>query len=257
MGDGDRPVLWHIPISHYSEKVRWALDLKRVPHDRRAPNPHPPVALALPRGRHPTVPIRRFGSEVVHDSSRIIAALEERYPDPPLFPSDPDERRRALELEEWFDENAGPHVRLLAWHETTRDKAARGALAARYAPGPLRPIRPLAEAMMAGFVSLRYGVQSKSAAGAAREAVAAAFDRLESELGDRDHLVGDSFTVADLTAASMLYPIVRPPEGPDLLVAPEALTEFTAPFVGRRGWGWVEETYRRHRAAVASRRAAA
>ena len=26
----DTPVLWHIPFSHYSEKVRWALDYKGI-----------------------------------------------------------------------------------------------------------------------------------------------------------------------------------------------------------------------------------
>ena len=29
-----KPVLWHIGISHYSEKARWALDYKRVEHER-------------------------------------------------------------------------------------------------------------------------------------------------------------------------------------------------------------------------------
>jgi hypothetical protein len=28
--------LWHVPLSHYSEKARWALDFKRIPHTRRA-----------------------------------------------------------------------------------------------------------------------------------------------------------------------------------------------------------------------------
>jgi hypothetical protein len=31
-----RPILWHIEISHYNEKARWALDLKGVEHGRRA-----------------------------------------------------------------------------------------------------------------------------------------------------------------------------------------------------------------------------
>ena len=30
------PLLWHFPISHYNEKARWALDWKRIPHERRA-----------------------------------------------------------------------------------------------------------------------------------------------------------------------------------------------------------------------------
>ena len=35
------PVLWHIEISHYNEKARWALDYKGVEHERRAPTPGP------------------------------------------------------------------------------------------------------------------------------------------------------------------------------------------------------------------------
>jgi Glutathione S-transferase, N-terminal domain len=30
------PVLWELEVSHYNEKVRWALDYKRVPHVRRS-----------------------------------------------------------------------------------------------------------------------------------------------------------------------------------------------------------------------------
>jgi len=25
------PMLWHIPLSHFNEKVRWALDFKNIP----------------------------------------------------------------------------------------------------------------------------------------------------------------------------------------------------------------------------------
>jgi Glutathione S-transferase, N-terminal domain len=31
----DTPLLWHIPLSHYSEKARWALDYKRIAHHRQ------------------------------------------------------------------------------------------------------------------------------------------------------------------------------------------------------------------------------
>ena len=33
------PVLWHLEISHYNEKARWALDFKGVAHVRRAVTP--------------------------------------------------------------------------------------------------------------------------------------------------------------------------------------------------------------------------
>ena len=97
-------VLWQIEISHYNEKVRWALDYKGVPHRRRAPMPgllHPLVALA--KTRRPTLPVLELDGRSIGDSTRIIGALEHRFPEPPLYPDDPGERRRALELEDFFD----------------------------------------------------------------------------------------------------------------------------------------------------------
>ena len=54
-----KPVLWHIPVSHYSEKVRWALTHKGVEHERSAPlpGPHMAVALWLTRGGDKTFPV--------------------------------------------------------------------------------------------------------------------------------------------------------------------------------------------------------
>ena len=39
MSDDGKPVLWHIEVSHYNEKARWALDHKGIEHERRAPPP--------------------------------------------------------------------------------------------------------------------------------------------------------------------------------------------------------------------------
>ena len=52
------PTLWHIAVSHYSEKARWALAYKGVEHERRAPPPggHIPVALWLTRGAEQHLP---------------------------------------------------------------------------------------------------------------------------------------------------------------------------------------------------------
>src|ERR1700748_963046 len=97
----DRPVLWHLPVSHYSEKVRWALDHKAIQHDRHAPitGYHIAVALVLTRGRHYTLPVLELAGRRIGDSTEIIAALETAHPESPLYPDDPDERRRALALE--------------------------------------------------------------------------------------------------------------------------------------------------------------
>src|SRR4051812_14587257 len=117
------PTLWHIVISHYSEKVRWALDFKRVPHRRRRPPPpaHIPFALWLTRGRGFTFPVLELDGRALGDSTEIIAARGGRCPEPPLYPSDPAERERALALEDFFDGQVAPFVRRFAFYELRRD----------------------------------------------------------------------------------------------------------------------------------------
>src|SRR3954462_6264996 len=91
---GSPPVLWHLKVSHYNEKARWALDYKRVPHVRRAaiPGRHAKIARQLWAGT--TFPVLELDGQVIGDSTLIIRELERRYPEPPLYPDDPDERSR-------------------------------------------------------------------------------------------------------------------------------------------------------------------
>jgi glutathione S-transferase len=249
------PVLWHIVISHYNEKARWALDFKGIDHERRAPTPgaHMAVALWLTRGRHKTFPILELDGEAIGDSTAIIAALERRWPDPPLYPEDPEARRRALDLEDFFDEEVAPHTRLLACHEATRDPATVERFTVELLPGPLRDsaaARAGAGRFFSTFAGVRYGVKSEEAAGLARTKILAGLDRLDAEVKGGSYLVGDEFTVADLTAASLLYPLVQPPEGPALPPRPEGFERFREPLTERPGFKWVEEIFRKHRRPV-------
>jgi glutathione S-transferase len=244
-----KPVLWQIKVSHYSEKVRWALDYKGVEHERKAPppGPHMVVALVKSRGASKTFPLLDLDGRTYSDSTDIVAALEDRWPEPPLYPADPGERRRALELEDFFDEEVGPCTRLYAWHEITRDPEIAARVLSDEMPAPLQRAARFTVPVAAGFLQLRYGVKSDDAAAKARVKIEEAFDRLDAELGDGEYLVGDAFTVADLTAAALLYPVVLPPEGPPLPDPPVAYHEFQAEFADRRGFKYVEEMFARHR----------
>lgn len=250
---GSRPTLWQIDISHFSEKARWALDYKGVDHVRRSPMPgvHMAIALWLSRGAKKTFPILQLDGRTIADSTAIVAALEERSPDRPLYPAEPEQRRRALELEDYFDEELGPHVRLLAWHDLINEPQLLAEVAAQSAPGPLGKAKGLTGAYARTFTSLRFGANSDEAAETARAKIVTAMDRLEAELeaNGGDFLVGDEFSVADLTAASLFYPVVGPENGPMLAdqPTPAAFQAFRDGLCDHPGYIWVEETFRRHR----------
>lgn len=258
-----RPVLWQIGVSHFSEKARWALDHKRAEHVRRSPPPgvHIPVALWLTRGESYTFPVLSLEGRGIGDSTAVLAAIEARFPEPPLYPADPERRRRALELEDFFDEELGPYSRLLAFHELIGEPEIFAELASRMLPGPLGRAKRLTGAYARAFTSLRYGASSEEATASARAKILAALERLEAELaaGDGEFLVGEELSVADITAASLFYPVIAPPGSPlpPDQPRPPALERFRASIGERPGLRWVERTYRRHRhpkrAAIAAR----
>jgi glutathione S-transferase len=246
-----RPTLWQIDVSHYSEKVRWALAWKGVEHRRHSPPPgaHMIVALWLTRGGQYTLPILSIDGQRIGDSTAIIAALEERYPEPPLYPLDVEQRRRALELEDYFDEELGPAIRLLAWHELGKDRERFEALMRETAPAPLRRFAGPTAAYARTYTALRFRAGNAEAAERARVKILAGLDRLEAELGDNEYLVGEQFGVADLTAASLFYPLAAPEEAPLRPDSPAAkgFEAFREPLLERRGVKWVREMFRRHR----------
>jgi glutathione S-transferase len=247
------PTLWQIKVSHYNEKARWALDYKQVPHKRRAPLPlfgSVPTALLLTR--RPTFPVLRLDGRAIGDSTAIIAALEERYPSPALYPADPAERARALELEEFFDEQLAPYVRRLAFSITSRDaKLFLQSVLPDSSPTTLALLRP------GGFVTTRMTRGRYRATRAneeeARAKILAAMDRIEAEIGPSGYLVGDAFSVADLTAAALSTPLIRPPERQHLppVPYPEPLRSFADQLQARPAGRWVLDVFHRHRGVSA------
>jgi glutathione S-transferase len=249
------PVLYHLRISHYNEKVRWALDYKSVPHERRTPPPMLHMAWAYRYSRGKTFPVLVMNGIGIGDSTRIIEALEREYPDPPLYPADPAERRRALELEDHFDEELGPYIRRWLFHEALEhmepaefiDGAVQGA------PQAVTTVMKATAPVGSRLLRLRYGINEEKAQ-VARHKTEAALDRVEAELQPSGYLVGDAFSVADLTAASLLFPLVRPPEAPHMVPPPlpEPLGRMREELSAHAAYRWVQEMYRRHRGTSAA-----
>jgi glutathione S-transferase len=246
------PVLWQYSFSNYNEKARWALDFKGITHRRHSLMPGWPRAFWFSRGDR-TVPVLDLDGRRIMDSTRIIAALEERNPEPALYPADQDERRRALELEDFFDEHAGHDMRRVGFWELRDDvpyglkfmTTGQSRVAASTARLGLRAAFPLAWR----YMSARYDF-SEEAVERSRTTLIDALDRIESERAARDYLVGESFTVADLTAAALLYPLVWPPEFQYRLPEPKRW-EFLEPVRDHHALEWIREMWRRHRGTSA------
>jgi glutathione S-transferase len=248
------PTLYHIEISHYNEKARWALDYKHVPHVRKAPPPMAHMAWAFWLTRGKTFPILKLNGKAIGDSTHIIEALEREYPEPRLYPDSAEERRRALELEDHFDEELGPHIRRYLFHLALEEADMAGFIDGTMGSTPqavkrvMRATAPVGKRML----KLRYGINAEDAE-ASREKVMAALDRVEAELQPSGYLVSGGFSVADLTAAALLFPLVRPPEAPMVPgLMPESFERFRQENSGRSGYKWVEEMYRRHRGSSAA-----
>jgi glutathione S-transferase len=249
-----RPVLWHIEISHYNEKARWALDYKGIPHVRKAPMPglHGVWALALTRGGQRRLPVLELEGRRIGDSTAIIEALEVYKPDPPLYPDNDADRRRALELEDFFDEKLAPAVRRFVWQHTLDDpKAVADALYTSDPHGRRAAVMRRLTPVFRPGVRRDYKVSEEGAA-AAVAAMRAAIDRIEAELGPSGYLVGERFSVADLTGAALFTPVICPPERPYAPPPfPAPIMELRAELEARDGGKWVHEMYAKHRAVSA------
>jgi glutathione S-transferase len=93
-----------------------------------------------------------------------------------------------------------------------------------------------------------YGIDERSAS-LARERIEAGFDRIEVERAHGDYLVGDGFSVADLTAAALVAPLLMPPGFPwRLRAGPHPAVTRLQQELGRHpAADWVGRIYARHR----------
>ena len=242
----DTPVLWHIPFSHYSEKARWALDYKGIAHRRRVLGSNYLIRVWRATGQG-KLPVLWLDGRAIADSTRIIAALEEHHPEPPLYPRDAAARQRALALEDDLDETLGPALRAAVVTPLFRhdpDTALR-VLTTGMGGKAYSGLRPLLR-IFPWFYRFRHKISERNLE-RDRAIVAAALDRIAHERQGRAYLVGEAFTVADLTAASLLGPLLPEIQYPLRLELPQYLKDYRAVLLRHPAEQWAAGIFRLHR----------
>jgi glutathione S-transferase len=248
-------ILYQFPISHYCEKTRWNLDAKGLPYTLRnlVPGVHLLVVKRLGTGH--TVPVLVDRGKPIGDSAAIAAYLEQAYPGRPLLPAGEADRARALELEAYFSKHAGRAARQWLYGQLVASPGSAPAVMLEQYPAPVRFLGRLIAGRIEGTLRKQYRLNPEGIA-SARATLIEMFERIELETqGDpARYLVGDTLSIADIAAASLLSPLVAPPgstydskEGK--ANETPAIRAFRAELTARPGWAWVLARYRNDRNA--------
>lgn len=241
--------LHQFPFSHFNEKARWALDFKGIPHERvnYLPGPHAGTIKRL-SGGPTTTPLLETEDGYISGSAEIIDYLERHFEEPSLYPDDSVLHEDALRVQQRFDAEVGPATRTAAFSIFINEPAY---LCQTFASG-----KPLLKRI--GYRAMLPMVKPliRKANGVTPDNIERSFQMVRETLDDvaeRTHgsgfMVGDAFSVADLTAASLLAPLADL-EHPDMKrpdPMPRAFAEFLGEWRGHDAIAWVKEMYRRFR----------
>jgi glutathione S-transferase len=252
-----------LAFSHYNEKARWALDHCGVDYEERRLMPgfsqigallatrgHGGRADAVSTRLSTPVLITREGERLC-DSTDIACWASSRCGggEPgPLFPT-PEVLERVVAL----GRELGPYTRLAAYWYALRSKTAMRTLAegnvSQRQALAFRALAPLGGALIRRALGV-----NETGLRRATERVRAQVAKVEERLERGPYLVGDAFTAADLTFASLLAPVLLVtraegygatfPEPSEL--EPEAC-DLIAEVRASRGGAFALEMFRRHR----------
>lgn len=240
--------LYQFPLSLYCEKTRWNLDCKQLAYRKvdLMPGPHAFTAWRLAGQR--ALPVLRDGRQSIGDSTRIALYLEQHYPQHPLLPADTAARQEMLALEDFFDE-IGVHVRRCVWSLAVDSPQVSEIFFREYA-GLTRWSGELGKTLLRQMIRRTFDVYPADVE-ASWQRVYASMATLEARLPEHGdaYLVGPRFSLADLTAATMLAPLIGPDESPwaDPHVPVAATAGQRLEVRATRAGQWVQEIYRRHR----------
>jgi glutathione S-transferase len=172
------------PQSNFVRTARIACEEKGVPYTLNPARPHSPDVDAIsPFGK---IPVMRHGDLALCETKAICSDIDLAFDGPPLLPRDPVGAARA---EQWISMvNTGFDLMLV-----------RQYLIAYF------------------FSGLPDGAPDRARIEAALPKMHEQFALLDRELGTRQYLAGDSFTLADAFLLPIMHYMEKMPESGDLL----------------------------------------
>jgi len=224
--------LYHWEPNANSGKPMLALEEKGVPWTGHYINmltfdQHQPEYLAVnPQG---TIPAMTHNDRVLTESTAIMEYVDQAFAGPPLMPADAQDRWRARWWMKFMDQWLGPSFSMIGWctfigpslaHKT---EAERTAMLARI---------PLPERRVAWRKAL-FAEFSEAELAESRRRIALGVALLEEELGRREYVASNGYSLADINVFNSTYML---PVGNADLCSPELTPNI---------WRWLKTVYRR------------
>jgi glutathione S-transferase len=223
-----------IPISHYCEKARWALERAGMPYREEPHVQGIHMIVSRLAGGRGTVPVLVTPDGAIGESGEIVRWVDGRISaERRLFPEDPAERHEVELVCRRLDGELGPRGRRLMYvHMLARPELAlsfNNAGVPRWEDRAVRRGFPLFRRLINRVLGIRPGIEREDEAAVWRE-----LDFVAGLLADgRAHLCGERLGAADVTFAAMAAPVVVPPVYGTPLPQPHILPAETAALVNR------------------------
>jgi glutathione S-transferase len=226
-----------IPVSHYCEKTRWALTRFQIPfvEERHMPPFHrfatrqlvkPSRSEDRPETERNMSSINRFigqqtggqsvpilitPAETLKNSDEILRYVDAMAPhELKLYPTNPEHRQQVENLVESFDAVLGPAVRLWVYAYIMERPHLVQPLWCEGVPWFERLLFPILFPWMRSTVLQMYTI-SEATSFSAHESICKTFETVENLLADgRTYLIGDHFSAADLTFATLAAGVIMP-----------------------------------------------
>lgn len=224
--------LYHWEPNANSGKPMLALEEKGVAYTSHYINmiafdQHQPDYLAVnPQG---TIPAMTHEKLVLTESTAIMEYVDEAFDGPPLMPVDPQDRWRVRWWMKFMDQWLGPSFSMIGWCTFVgpslahKSEEEREAMLARI-PLPERRVA-WRKAMFAEF--------SEAELAESRRRIAKGVELLEEELGKRQFVASNAYSLADINIFNSTYML---PVGNADICSPELTPNI---------WRWLKEVYRR------------
>jgi len=203
--------LYQLAISHYCEKIRWALDYKGLEYQIINLLPGLHFSKTKQFSTNSNLPILTHGQQVIQGSSQIIDYLDLNFTDKPLTPAEHDTAKLAKEWERVADEDIGPHIRRILYHSLLEHPKIVIPFFTHQGPWYSAIFYKLAFTKLAKVMRKFMSIDDQHVK-QSTQLLSFTVDKLCHQLEHQNSpfIVGDQFSRADLAFSALLAPLITP-----------------------------------------------